>query len=58
MEYAGPGGSYTAVLETHYLELFPDADSDPVLSNKVYHLKAPADWEAVFALLTAVPGGA
>ena len=58
VEYAGPGGSYTAVLETHYLELFPDADSDPVLSNKVYHLKAPADWEAVFALLTAVPGGA
>ena len=58
VEYAGPGGSYTAVLETHYLELFPDADSDPVLSDKVYHLKEPADWEAVFALLTAVPGGA
>lgn len=56
VEYTGPGGTYTAVLETHYLELFPDSGSDPVLSDKVYHLKAPADWEAVFALLTPVPG--
>ena len=58
VEYAGPGGTYTAVLETHYLELFPHSDSDPVLSDKVYHLKEPADWAAVFALLTDVPGGA
>ncbi len=56
MEYDGPGGSYTAVLEDRYLELFPDAGSDPVLSDRVYHLREPADWTAVFALLDAAPG--
>ena len=56
VEYAGPGGSYTAVLEDHYLELFPDAASAPVLSDRVYHLREPADWTAVFSLLEAAPG--